>query len=55
MKNHNSIAVCSWALFVFWIITVGNAIADQAQGTETQIAINKSWQENPDIYGDRIM
>ena len=48
-------AVCFWALFVFLIITVGNAIADQVQGTETQITTNKSSQDNPDIYGDRIV
>src|SRR5665647_136723 len=55
MKTNKSTAFWFGVFFVFLILITGNATADQAQGTETQITTNESSQNNPDIYGNLIV
>ena len=55
MKSKKGMAVYSGIFFVLFIMTVGNAAADTAQGIETRIISNEAAQESPDIYGNRIV
>ena len=55
MKTNKNTAFWFGVFFVFLILITGNATADQAQGTETQITTNESSQIHPDIYGDKIV
>ena len=55
MKSKKGMAVYSGIFFVLFIVTIGNATADTAQGIETRIISNEAAQESPDIYGNRIV
>ena len=55
MKSKKDMAVYSGIFFILFIMTVGNAAADPAQGVETRIISNEASQESPDISGNRIV
>ncbi|AKB74938.1 cell surface protein [Methanosarcina lacustris Z-7289] len=55
MKINKRTAIYLGIFLVLLMMTVGNAAAVQENGTETRITTDEADQQNPAIYGDRIV
>jgi beta propeller repeat protein len=55
MKINKRMTIYFGMLFVLLLMTIGNAVAVQAEGTRTRVISSDADQKSLDIYGDRIV
>ena len=55
MKINKRTAISFGIIFVFLLISLGNAVAVPAEGTRTRILSSEASQKDLDIYGDTIV